>query len=287
MRVVGFTCIRNGVTFDYPFLESILSLLPLVDEVVVAVGKSDDDTLTRINSLHSPKIKILETVWDESLRKGGVILSEQTNIALDQVAGDWAIYLQADEVLHEQDYLKIREALTRYCNQSEVEGFLFQYNHFYGNYDHIGNSRRWYRHEIRIIRPNIGIRSWADAQGFRIKGKKLHVKPIDATIYHYGWVKPPDVQQRKVKYFNKLWPSDKWVDQNLGTTAEYDYMQGGRLKQFDGTHPMVMKDRVRNCNWKFHYDGKNIHRPWKERILGSIESLCGWRIGEYKNYRLI
>jgi hypothetical protein len=153
MKVVGFTFVRNGVMFDYPFLESINSLLPLCDEVVVAVGRSEDNTFERIKSLHSSKLRIIDTVWDDSLRTNGTVLAQQTNLALDQANGDWAIYLQADEILHENDYSNIRKAMILYKDTSEVEGLLFHYNHFYGSYQYIGDSRRWYRREIRIVRP--------------------------------------------------------------------------------------------------------------------------------------
>ena len=119
-------------------------------------------------------------------------------------------------MLHEKEIPTIKEAMFYYKDTNAVEGFLFNYKHFYGSYNYIGNSRRWYRREIRIVRPNIGIRSWGDAQGFRINGKKLHVKLIDASIYHYGWVKPPEIQQLKQKTFNKLWHSDEWIDQHIG-----------------------------------------------------------------------
>jgi glycosyltransferase involved in cell wall biosynthesis len=287
MKISGFTFVRNGVKFDYPFLESINSLLALCDEVVVVVGRSEDDTLECIYSLHSPKIRILETIWDESIRKGGTILSQQTNLALDQVSGDWAVYLQADEVLHEQDYQTIKEAMTRYQDVSEVEGFLFNYKHFYGSYDYVGDSRRWYRREIRIVRPSVGLRSWRDAQGFRIDGKKLHVKLIDAAIHHYGWVKPPEIQQLKQKTFNKFWHTDEWVDHNVGDAYEYNYMQGGKLAKYKGTHPAVMKERVRRQNWVFNYIPEKVKQPLTEKILDTIETQCGWRIGEYKNYIMI
>jgi glycosyltransferase involved in cell wall biosynthesis len=287
LKVSGFTFVRNGVKYDYPFIESINSLLPLCDEVIVAVGQSEDDTLYRIQSLNSPKIKILETIWDESIRKGGTMLSQQTNLALDHVTGDWAIYLQADELLHEKDYPAIKEALSRYKDMNNVEGLLFNYRHFYGGYNYIGNSRRWYRREIRIVRPNIGVSSWGDAQGFRINEQKLHVKLIDATIHHYGWVKQPEIQQLKQKTFNKFWHSDGWVDQHVGAKGEYDYLQGGRLIEFQGTHPAVMSDRVRKQNWSFKYDQTKVHRPIKERILDAIEAKFSWRIGEYRNYIII
>lgn len=287
MKIVGFTFVRNGVIFDYPFLESIQSLLPLCDELIIAVGQSDDNTLEQIKSLQSSKIRIIETVWDNALRKSGTILSQQTNLALDQVAGDWAIYLQADEVLHEKDYPIIRNAMDIYRNKTEVEGLLFHYKHFYGSYEYIGDSRRWYRREIRIVRPINNVRSWGDAQGFRIDDRKIRVKLIDSTIYHYGWVKPPDIQQLKQKYFNKLWHSDEWVDYHVGKAAEYDYNLGGKLKPFEGTHPSVMKKRVQTQNWNFRYEQNKVKQPLKEKLLDSVEKKCGWRMGEYKNYIII
>jgi len=287
MKIAGFTFIRNGVIYDYPFLESIQSLLPLCDELIIAVGRSDDNTLEQIKSLKSSKIRIIETIWDDELRKSGTILSQQTNLALDQVAGDWAVYLQADEVLHEKDYSAVRNAMNTYRNINEVEGLLFNYKHFYGSYGYIGDSRRWYRREIRIVRPSDKVRSWGDAQGFRIGGRKLRVKLIDAAVYHYGWVKPPDIQQLKQRYFNKLWHPDKWLDHHIGDVAEYDYSKGGKLKLFEGTHPEVMRKRVDSQNWHFQYDRKKIRQQLKEKMLDSIEKRLGWRIGEYKNYKII
>jgi hypothetical protein len=287
MKISGFTFIRNGVKFDYPFIESIKSLLPLCDELIIAAGNSEDDTVQRIESLNSSKVIIIPTVWDESLRKGGAVLAGQTNKALDQVSGDWAIYLQADEVLHEKDYDSIISSMNKYRHSREVEGFLFGYKHFYGSYHYTGDSRRWYRHEIRIVRPVKGLRSWGDAQGFRIEGRKLQVRKIDASIYHYGWVKRPCTQQMKQKYFNRLWHPDKWIEQNVGIKSEYDYNRYGRLKMFDGPHPAVMRDRAANQDWVFSYDESKVNRTVREVILEGIEDITGWRVGEYRNYTLI
>src|SRR5215207_8727233 len=110
MTLSGFTFCRNMVRYDYPVVESIRSILPIVDEFVVNVGRCEDGTLELIRSIDSPKIRIVESVWDETLRKDGIIYSQQTNIALSHCAGDWAFYLQADEVIHEQDLPGILEA---------------------------------------------------------------------------------------------------------------------------------------------------------------------------------
>ena len=223
MNVSGFTFVRNGVLYDYPFFESISSTLPLCQEFIVVVGHSTDGTLERLQQLERRKVRIVETDWDENLRTGGAILAQQTNIALDHVRGDWALYLQADEVLHEEDYPVIHAAMERYLHDPEVEGLLFSYLHFFGDYRHIGHSRRWYRREIRIVRTGIGVRSWRDAQGFRVNSRKLRVREIPARIFHYGWVRPPRLQQEKQRSFNRLWHSDEWVQRNLPSLPEYDY----------------------------------------------------------------
>lgn len=289
MKVSGFTFVRNAVLYDYPVVESIQSILPLCDEMVVAVGDCDDGTLDLIESIGSPKIKILHTVWDDSLREGGAVLAVETNKAFDAVSSDsdWAFYIQADEVIHEKDHDAIKKAMEEHLNDTRVEGLLFDYLHFYGSYDYVADSRRWYRHEIRIIRNDKSIRSWKDAQGFRKNGQKLFVKKIPATVYHYGWVKPPEKQQAKQKTFNLLWHDEEWVQEHVDDVDEFDYSNIDTLANFEGTHPAVMQKRIEALNWKFSFDPTQKKIGWKERVSGWLERATGYRIGEYKNYKLL
>jgi glycosyltransferase involved in cell wall biosynthesis len=288
MKVAGFTFIRNAVRYDYPVVESITSLLPLVDELVVCVGDSADNTLELIENIGSPKIKIIHSVWDDSLREGGKILAIETNKALAAVAhdADWCFYLQGDEVLHEEDYEVIRKGMARYKDDTKVEGLLFNYRHFYGSYQYLGNSRKWYRHEIRIVRNNIGVHSYKDAQGFRIKNRMLNVKSVDAFIYHYGWVKNPNQQTEKQKNFHKLWHSDETV-KNMVQADEYDYNSIDSLALFQGKHPAVMDNRIAKMDWDFQFDISKVKMNLKYRILNFLEKITGHRFFEYKNYRKI
>src|SRR5690606_32368231 len=139
---------------DYPFIESILSILPIVDEMIVVVGDCTDNTKEKILALSSSKIKIIDSVWDDALRHDGAVLAQQTNIALDHIKGEWGFYIQGDEVLHEKYYEVVLDAIEKYSKIPGVDGLLFQYKHFYGSYDFVGSSRKWYRKEIRIIRNN-------------------------------------------------------------------------------------------------------------------------------------
>ncbi|MBF9238925.1 glycosyltransferase family 2 protein [Hymenobacter sp. BT683] len=290
MKVIGFTFVRNAITYDYPVVESINSLLPLCDEVVVAVGRSADDTLGLIKSISSPKIRIIETVWDDSLREGGRVLAQETDKALAAVAADadWAIYLQADEVLHEADYPALQAGMSQWAADRRVDGLLLNYRHFYGSYDYVGDSRRWYRREIRVVRPGIGVYSYRDAQGFRKpSNQKLQVKLLDATVHHYGWVKPPAAMQRKQETFNRLWHTDQWMAENVALAEEFDYSQIDSLKLFEGTHPAAMHSRIQRQNWKFAHDMSRNRYSSKERLKQLVEQLTGYRVGEYRNYKLV
>lgn len=289
MKAVGFTFVRNAIIYDYPISEAIQSILPLCDKVVVAVGKSDDETLQLIQSIAPEKVVIVETEWDDSLREGGRVLAQETDKALAAVDSDadWAFYIQGDEVLHEKYVDTIREAMETYADEPKVDGLLFNYKHFYGSYDYVGASSSWYSREIRVVRPNRGVYSYKDAQGFR-KGEneKLNVVPVDAYIYHYGWVKKPEAMQKKQENFNRYWHDDEWLEENVDKGDEYNYEKHLRLLEpFDETHPEVMQERVARLNWKFNYDPSKLSPGFKERSKRFLKKL-GFE-PNYANYKIV
>jgi glycosyltransferase involved in cell wall biosynthesis len=290
MKVSGFTFIRNAVLYDYPVVEAIRSILPLCDEVVVAVGQSEDETLQLIQKIDPSKIKIIETVWDDNLREGGKVLAVETDKAFAAIRADsdWAFYIQGDEVIHEKYLPVIRQAMEKHLDDHRVDGLLFDYLHFYGSYDYVGYSYKWYPHEIRIVRNNSSIYAYGDAQGFR-KGenKKLRVKAVDAFVYHYGWVKPPEAMQRKQEDFHKLWHNDEWVDKNIEHGERFVYEKHvSSLKRFEGTHPKVMLPRIAAQNWHFDYDLSFNRSSLKDRFKRMLKKATGFELIR-KNYRLI
>lgn len=294
MKVSGFTIVRNAVKYDYPVVESITSALPLCDELIVSVGNSEDETLSLIQSIPSSKIKIMLSQWDDRLREGGKLLAAETNKAKQQISSDadWCFYLQADEILHERDQNSIRQAMAQYLEDKRVEGLLFNYRHFYGSYQYVADAYNWYRKEIRIVRNDPHIFSWGDAQGFRFKEdsgnvRKLRVKLIDASIYHYGWVKEPQAQQRKQESFHKMWHDDEWMQKNIAKAQEFDYSRIDSLQHFTDSHPAVMKDRITRFHWQFEFDTTKSKMKWKYRLRRWMENNIGWNMGEYRNYELI
>lgn len=291
MKVCGFAIIRNAVKLDYPIVEAIRSILPVCDEVIVAVGKSEDETLQLVQSIDPQKIRVVETVWDDSQRQGGRVLALETDKAFAAVPADadWCFYIQADEVLHEKFVPTVRHAMETYLDDAQVDGLLFTYRHFYGSYDYVGDSWKWYRREIRIIRNDKSIYSYRDAQGFR-KGdnEKLRVKLIDAEIYHYGWVREPKAMRRKQVAFSQLYHDDQWMTDNIPKEAEFDYSQIDSLARFQGTHPLVMHARRDRANWKFDRDLSKNTLSLREQLKRLASKLLfGYRPGEYRNYKLL
>lgn len=264
MKISAFTICRNAVQFDYPIVEVIRSALPLVDEIVVNVGQSPDGSLELIRSIGSEKVHILESVWDDTMKKDGLLFSHETNKALSRCTGDWALYLQADEVLHEADHETVRSALRDHLDDPAVLGFTFRYVHFYGDYR---SCNPWFYHRaVRIIRNDGQVESCGDAVGFWLKADrgylqtvhKDRVRPSGGTIYHYGWVKPPRVLLDKFRYQIARHHGDQPGPEQarMLAGAAYDFDEYDIMKSFTGTHPAVMADRVR------HYP---VLRPGRNR----------------------
>lgn len=288
MKVCGFSFIKNAILYDYPIVEAIMSVLPICDAFVVAVGKSDDETLDLIKSIQDPKIKIIETVWDDSLREGGRVLAVETDKAFQAIGADfdWCIYIQGDEVMRDVDHQTITDAMSLYKNNTKIDGLLFDYLHFYGSYDYLAASSKWYKHEIRVIKNNKKIYSYRDAQGFRKNdNQKLNVAHIPAKIHHYGWVKPPKNMMAKQKTFQKLWHDDQWVNKHVADSEEFDYSGIDVLKKFEGSHPKVMIDRIKRSNWTFARDLSHNSLTLKEKVKITLKKYLGLDFS-YKNYKI-
>lgn len=287
MRISGFSMVKNATKLYYPIAEAIASILPIVDEFVLALGKGDEDDHTRatVEALGSDKIRIIDTVWDTKRYPDGTENARQTDIAKAACTGDWFFYLQADEVVHEKFLPEIQEQCQRFVDNPEVEGFLFNYLHFWGDYQHYIPNHGWYPREIRIIRNDPEIHSWRSAQSFRripdfdghsYRQKtgtyKLQVVPLQAYIYHYGWVRPPRLMQQKKQALSNIHKSQKSqkAEAEEAPSKAFDYGYLKRLPRFSGTHPGVMESRLSEFDWgdELTPDKVNQHRkPFKHETL--------------------
>jgi hypothetical protein len=295
VHISGFSFARNAAKLYYPVKEAILSILPIVDEfvMVVAAGDSDDTTRELVESIGDPRIEIVDSVWDESL--GPRAYSQLTNEALDRCKGDWCFYIQADEVVHEDDLPTIRARCEQLLDDRRVEGLLFDYLHFFGDYQHHQISHGWYRKEIRVIKNGLGIRSVRDAQSFRYAGdERIDVAPANARIFHYGWVRPPRLMQNKDRTFQSHRRSEEEVEALFDQAPdEMDFGPLDRLPVYRGTHPAVMSERIAEMDWSDKLRSqdppglrrRSLHkdeRP-KYRLLTAIERWTGLDLN-HKNY---
>lgn len=313
MKISGFTFTKNATKLYYPVKASIESILPLVDEFIVALARGDEDDQTEeeIKSIGSDKIKIIQTTWDLAKYPNGQEYAHQTDIAKEACTGDWLFYLQSDEVVHEKYLELIKNNCEKYLHDKEVEGFLFKYKHFWGDYDHYILSHAWYPREIRIIRNNAEIHSWRDAQSFRripgFNGKdyyqkdntfKLNVVELDAYIFHYGFVRPPHLMQKKRKNHNTNYAGQTSTERLFKNEADaFDYGDLSKIEVYRETYPQVMEPFIKNFNWKdqLRYQTgndklkKQKHERLKYRFLTFIEQTFfkGRLLFGFKNYNLL
>ncbi len=286
MPISGFTIVRNALRLDFPVEASIRSILPICDEVVVNVGRSEDDTLALIHSIASPKIRILETEWDMSRRN--TVLGHETLRAMRFCTHPWGVYIQADEVLHERGAAELAEAIRRHDGDPLVEGLLVKYLHFYGGFDTVATHRRWYRREVRAIRldPSLDIRPYQGAQGFRVgpEHRKIRARLTGAEMFHYGWARPAQALREKRELGKTMYP---WRDADERQPL-LAWIPG--IRAFRGTHPAVAEGWIepRRLDADRVIGPRRFHPSFVRYYLsGLIERLTGVRVFEFRNYTLV
>jgi len=288
MKVSGFTFLRNGQKLGYPFVASIRSILPMVDEFVVALGPCDDDTERMLDEIGDPKIRIIPTQWNEHIRGDysvkGFVFGQQKSIALFNCTGDWAFYLEADEAVHENDLPKIHAAMERYLDDARVEALAFDYLHFYGNANTYAWSPRWYRTEVRIVRNTIP--AWGPEGLFFIvldthkRGRYPRAASSGATIYHYGWVRSETQMDLKTSATHKYWKDEP------AARVDYTQIDPATLRLFAGTHPKVVQDWLPKAEGLFQADPhyRLTSRERKHRLMLRLEQWFGFRFNK-NHYR--
>ena len=284
--ISGFTFIRNGMQLGFPFEESIRSLLPLVDEFVIAVGAGSDDTLARIRLIGDAKIRVIETIWNERMAERGFVYAQQKMIAQYACTGDWAFYLEGDEVLHEQDIPRIRASVDRHHGNPQVEALVFDYLHFYGSPQWLAVSPAWYRRECRLIRNTI--RTYAPDGQFWVvmdkhrRGRNPQAALAGAPIYHYGHVRRLDYMQQKMNQVSRYWSG-------APPKVDYSKIDPQSLAAFGGTHPAVMSQWLANeAELSFTPSADHVltKREKKHRWAMKLEKLFGWDLS-HKHYKLV
>ena len=281
----GFTIVRNAVTLDYPIIPAVRSLLDVCDEVIVNVGRSDDGTRELVASLGDPRVRILDTVWDFS--RGSTALAVETDRAMAACRGAWGLYVQADEVLDERGAEILKQRVGEWDRDARVEGLLVDYLHFYGDFDTLATDRHWYRREVRCVRLGRDVRSYQDAQGFRVgpEERRVRARATAARMFHYGWARPPAALRRKLAASRDIFT--EVPDRTAAREARGRLDWTPLLRRFTGEHPRAAGDWVaeRRDHAGPGVGPRRFRRQHLRLYLSDwIERLTGARVFEYRNY---
>jgi len=269
--ICGFSFGKNLIKLDYPVVEAVRSVLPICDRFVFVVGRSEDDTRDLVASI-DPKVEIIDSVWPD-VKVDGTVLSLEANKALraaEATGCDWGFYIQADEVVHEDDLPKVTGACERWADEPRVKALLFRYLHFVLDYR---TTDPWMYHKAsRLVRLDSSCDIFGDACGPGLKHPSPQVLKINdgyldkkhlgthvrwaasnagggqpARIFHYGWVKTREQLETKFDMVRDLW----WGTLDPEERKRRENNKFGRfidryplLKNFRGSHPAVMADRI-------------------------------------------
>lgn len=285
--ISGFTLVRNAVHLDFPLVESIRSVLPVVDEFVVNVGKSDDETMDLVRSLDDPRIRVVESTWDWSDKMN--TLGRETRRAMEACRHGWGIYIQADEVLSDGGAELLRQAVQEYDADRGIEGMRVNYLHFYGDFSTLATNRKWYQHEVRCVRLGeaSGVHPFRDAQGFRVgsQDRKIRVKATDSTVFHYGWARPPASIQRKRDFNREI--LDPQGAREVRETLPWIPL----LRPFTGAHPAVVRRWIEErtpAPGERRIDDPAFDWQWPRMYLSHAwERMTGQRPLTFRNYGFV
>lgn len=284
MKISGFTFLKNATLMGYPYMESIKSMLPLVDEFVVNIGEGSDDTCAQVEAIADPKIRIIRSHWNEGMYAKGFVYAQQKMIAQYSCTGDWAFYLEGDEVLHENDLDRIRDSMLLHLPNPGIEALAFHYHHFYGAPNQVAASAAWYRNEVRVIRNTI--RSYApDGLYWMVmpshrRGRHPYAAHTGAHIYHYGWVRSAAKMAEKNRRVARYW------SEVAAPMFNYGNVDPKILAPFSGSHPKLMEAWLKNDaeqNFCPNKDYRLSRRDRKHRISMQLEKWFGWDLSK-KHY---
>jgi len=285
MKVSAFTFIKNGQLLGYPFIQSIKSILPIVDEFIINVGLGEDNTLDEIKKINDPKIRIIQSHWNDNMKDRGFVYGQQKMVAQYNCTGDWAFYIEGDEIYHENDLDRIYMSMKEHLNNSNVEALIFDYYHFYGNANSYLDSPGWYRAEARIIKNSL--RTYAPDGLFWLvldsnkNGRYPKARHTGANCYHYGWVRSENQMNLKSEKVQKYWGGN-------AKKIDYSKMDQSIIRGFKGTHPKIIQNWLPNDIGLFKADPsyKLTNKQKKHRIMIFFENLFGLELSK-KHFKLV
>jgi hypothetical protein len=196
----GSLLIKDGIKFDYCFIESIRCLIELCDKVAICYVESDDGTLDAIyeNVInYKNNVQIIQrplSEWEELKHLGKERLAYFTNLAIEQLDTDYVFNLQSDEILSPESYGYIRRAISE-----GGEGYLATRINLWKDPFHMLNvphHRKPCSTQINRLTKTC-YRAYDDSESIASPTSDKYLDKI--KIWHYGFVRKKEVHPEKIR----------------------------------------------------------------------------------------
>lgn len=293
MKISGLSFIRNGVALGYPFTEAIRSILPLVDEMIVVVGRSEDGSREAVEAIGDPRIRIIDSEWHPRITPKASVLAQQTNLGLMHCTGDWVVYVQGNELFHERDLPRMRELMAEHLDNPKVEGLLIERLVFYGDYRHFVRAYPdRFKYVVRAFKPWNGVYAITSAMTFSVfesygeRGRSLRCVDSGVDMFRYGKLLSTQAMEYKLKHA----PHKLRGDVSVGSDFYYRWVPRDFIRPYTGDHPAVMQERIQahgfaldlaDPRWRTQATGKERRRLLETAYYARF-GVPRWRPGRYQ-----
>ena len=255
----GLVVLSEPALGCYPFIESITSFLPVVDEMVVAfnVYGKDDGSRKKVEAL-GEKIRIIPTVFDIQ-KYGWITYGIARTMGYQACKGDVVLMFDADGVLHEKDHETLAREVDEFSNNPNMPtGFwekyrIYQPTCYYNQHKHSGI----YNKGILKDRFDFLRSDRKGAPNFeRLKPEEGRSKKFSVTLFGYEHLwDTREVLEYKVNRYGRM--LDGLHGSPFRTPEEYfgtymdDLMKNLRNKRKSmriEEHPQIMQGKLKEIN---------------------------------------
>lgn len=236
---------------DYLIVQSVSSLLPICDEVVICDCDSDDGTKQIINdwATQEPKIKVVDYLWTDPKGDPGWYVT-WVNYAKSNLSTSHCILLDADELLHEDSQREVLDAAR------DKKVLICNRHNFWKDAQHlIPDGQCCSREVIRVGPTKMFMPS--DYPDPRCQEAMDEAVKSNVQLFHYGFLRERKAFFRKARAVQKIWADDydkrlEAAEKGEGNWMDHDGVVPwkDKLDKFKGTHPEIIKPWLRQRGYE-------------------------------------